>query len=180
MVEKIIAPRLELFDLTAGQLFKYLNDVAALEAELGFQVSRSIVDANLSRALGIKLEKLKSAPQEAHPWLTYWLVVLKEPLFGSGMIGFKGVPDATGRVEVGYGIDQAWRNQGYITESLEALRAWAFQHPDCHAITATAVVNPASEKVLEKTGFKIVSRDGGTSSWEFLKRDWQDDGRFQA
>jgi hypothetical protein len=47
---------------------------AALEAELGFPIAREVIDANVVRALGMKLVKLSAMPLERHPWQTYWLI----------------------------------------------------------------------------------------------------------
>ena len=176
MPETVCAPRLQLIELSSEQLEKCLTNIEALEAELGFSISRSNIDSNVIRAIGMKQVKMACANPIDLPWLTYWLIVLNQPRFGAGMVGFKGAPDSNGRVEVGYGIDETHRNRGYVSEAVGTLISWAFRHPACKAVTATAVTNPASEKVLQKAGFNIVSRDGGTSSWECLKKDWQGDG----
>jgi [ribosomal protein S5]-alanine N-acetyltransferase len=180
MSEIINAPRLSLQTLSYEQLEKCLNAIETLEEELGFALSRNNIDANVIRAIGLKLGKMAAVPRTDHSWYTFWLIVTKEAPFGAGMIGFKGTPDAHGRVEVGYGIDEAWRNRGYVTEALKAIMSWAFGQPGCEAITATAVSNHASEKVLQKVGFRNVGGEGAKSSWEFLKHEWENNGRFQA
>jgi [ribosomal protein S5]-alanine N-acetyltransferase len=176
MPETLFTPRLQLLELSRDQLEKCLTKIEALEAELGFPISRSNIDANVVRAIGMKMAKMACADAIDLPWLTYWMIVLKQPRFGAGMIGFKGAPDSSGCVEVGYGIDETHRNRGYVSEALGALVSWAFRHAACRAVTATAVTNPASEKVLRKTGFRDIGREGGSSSWEYLKQDWIGDG----
>lgn len=71
-----------------------------------------------------------------------------------GAIGVKGQPDAQGRLDIGYGLNpEAW-NQGYATEAVRALTARLLGRPDVRVVTAeTAVDNPASARVLEKSGF---------------------------
>jgi RimJ/RimL family protein N-acetyltransferase len=54
-----------------------------------------------------------------------------------------------------------------MSEAVQALVEWAFQHPFCKAVTATAVENPASRHLLEKLGANLISEDDTASSWEF-------------
>jgi RimJ/RimL family protein N-acetyltransferase len=159
-------PRLSLVCLTAAQLESCLNDVPALEAELGFPLAREVIDTNVIRALGMKLVKLSALPLEQHPWQTYWLIVMKEGPVGIGLIGFKGYPSAEGETEIGYGVAPEYRGHGYMPESVRALCDWAFSHPFVSAVTATTVTNPASNRVLEKVGAHIVSVDEKSINWK--------------
>jgi len=152
--------------LSATQLERLLNDPAELEAELGFPVSREIIDANVTRAINLKLGKMTADAAGLHSWFTYWLVAIRAIPAGAGLIGFKGCPGLDGRAEVGYGLGPAYRDKGYMTEALGAMSQWAFRHPECRALTASAVSNPASEKVLQKSGWHKVSRSEKSSNWE--------------
>jgi len=98
--------------------------------------------------------------------LTYWLIIIKLEKRGAGLIGFKGYPDTDGKTEIGYGIDAAYRSQGYMTEALKAITIWAFEFTDCRALTASTVSNPASEKVLQKSGWAKVRQGDNASDWE--------------
>jgi [ribosomal protein S5]-alanine N-acetyltransferase len=104
-----------------------------------------------------------------HPWQTYWLVV-------SGMTTFRGragrlqrLPDESGSTEIGYGIDPAYQNKGYMSEAVKALVDWALGHPFCKRVTATTVENPASRRLLEKLGAHLVTEDEASTSWEFTR-----------
>ena len=82
------------------------------------------------------------------------------------MVGFKGVPDSNGEVEIGYGIDPQFQRQGYMTEAVKAMIQWAFSEPACRVITAilSAPDNIASHRVLEKSGFhRVYSGEDGVS-----------------
>ena len=158
--------RLSLVCLTASQLEYCLDNVPALEAELGFPIAREVIDANVVRALGMKLVKLSVMPLERHPWQSYWLIVVKEAPIGIGLIGFKGYPNAEGETEIGYGIAPEYQGKGYMTEAVRALCDWAFSHPFVSAVTATTVTNPASNRVLEKVGARIVSEDEKSTNWK--------------
>jgi ribosomal-protein-alanine N-acetyltransferase len=85
------------------------------------------------------------------------------------MLGFKGYPNTEGSTEIGYGIDTAYQNKGYMSEAVQALIDWAFTHPFCRVITATDVKNPASKRLLEKLGAQLAGRTATSTSWEIRK-----------
>jgi RimJ/RimL family protein N-acetyltransferase len=167
MPNELFTARLHLKALSAAQLERYLLDPTELEAELGLSLSKTIVDANVTRAINMKVAKITQADSQIHDWLTYWLIIVKLARFGAGLIGFKGYPDARGKAEIGYGIDERYRNQGYVTEALQAICEWAFMDPHCRTLTASTVRNPASERVLQKAGWQKVRQEAGSSDWEF-------------
>jgi [ribosomal protein S5]-alanine N-acetyltransferase len=73
-------------------------------------------------------------------------------LLGCG--GFKGAPDAEGRVEIGYSMLTSYREQGLATEGVNALTGWAYQDDRVkHVIANTPADRDASHRVLEKAGF---------------------------
>ncbi|NTW45073.1 MAG: tRNA (N6-threonylcarbamoyladenosine(37)-N6)-methyltransferase TrmO [Anaerolineaceae bacterium] len=47
---------------------------------------------------------------------------------------------------------------------------WAFEQPDCKCVTATTVINPASERVLQKLHFINVAKCEKSSNWYQFKR----------
>jgi [ribosomal protein S5]-alanine N-acetyltransferase len=161
--------RLSLVCLRASQLEGCLSDLPALEAELGFPIDGEVIDVNVTRALGMKLVRLSAMPLERHPWQTYWLIVVKEGPVGIGLIGFKGYPNAEGETEIGYGVAPKYQGQGYMTEAVRALCAWAFSHPFVSAVTATTVTNPASSRVLEKVGAQIIGGDEKSTNWKIQR-----------
>ncbi len=83
-------------------------------------------------------------------------VVHRESGEAVGMVGTKGGgPDASGVVEIGYGLNQAVRGQGLATEATGALIEYLRTTDGISGITAeTAVDNLASQRVLEKNGFQ--------------------------
>src|SRR5690606_32810493 len=71
-----------------------------------------------------------------------------------GGLGFKGPADERGEVEIGYGVDDAHRNKGYMSEAVAAMVDWALQQPDVRSVRAeTTNTNVASMRVLQKVGF---------------------------
>ncbi|MFV1948522.1 MAG: GNAT family N-acetyltransferase [Anaerolineales bacterium] len=163
---KLNTTRLELIPLSRNQLIDYLAGDEILIRELG-PVSRDILTEALRVAINLKLEIMAGIAQQDQPWITYWLMVLKENQSGIGMLGYKGAPDYRGQVEIGYGIDPAYQNQGYTTEAVNRLIRWAFKDPRCQRITApgTRKDNPASNQILEKVGMKIYQETTDAYSW---------------
>ena len=162
--------RLALVCLTVSQLEGCLDNLPALDAELGFPIAREVIDVNVVRALGMKLVRLSAMPIEQHPWQTYWLIVLKEKPVGIGLVGFKGYPNMEGETEIGYGVAPEYQRKGYMTEAVRALCDWVFSHPFVNAVTATTVTNPASNRVLEKVGAQIVSADEKSTNWKIYRQ----------
>ncbi|GHF94940.1 N-acetyltransferase [Deinococcus piscis] len=85
-----------------------------------------------------------------------------------GLLGTKHAPEL-GRVEIGYGLTEAGRGQGYATEAvgalLEHLRGW----PDVQTVLAETVPdNQPSIRVLEKNGFRLTGRRLDSSDGELM------------
>jgi ribosomal-protein-alanine N-acetyltransferase len=164
---EITTERLMLIPLTLDQLRRYIPAPDELEQELGFKVSRDIVTDRLRRAISMKLAKMERADPMEHDWYTYWLIVIKDGPYGAGLAGFKGLPDKEGKTEIGYGIDPAVRNAGYMTEAVKGLIGWAFQDPRCRTIIApdTKKANTASNRVLEKVGMRVYNETDDAFDW---------------
>lgn len=165
--DEIRTDRLVLIALTLDQLRLYLDAPEKLEWELGFPISRDYLTAPARRAIAMKLARMSTVAPVLHPWYTYWLVVVAGEPFGAGLAGFKGAPGPDGTVEIGYGIDPAYRNRGYTTEAARALITWAFQNPDCRAVIApgTPKDNIASNRVLARVGMQVYHETGEALSW---------------
>jgi GrpB-like predicted nucleotidyltransferase (UPF0157 family)/RimJ/RimL family protein N-acetyltransferase len=166
---EIKSKRLRLIPLSAAQLEFLISRPRQLEAELGFATSHAVLSPPVvQHAIHVKQQRLVTSPAEEFPWHTYWLVVILAEPFGAGLIGFKGVPDKNGEVEIGYGIDPAWRRQGYTTEAARALINWALRQPPCLAVTAWSDKgNLASARVLEKVGMQIARETPGQYCWVY-------------
>jgi predicted acetyltransferase len=169
-MNKIFTARLELIPLSLAQLERSLLDIPGLEQQLGLMIARDFFTDRVRRAIGMKIAKMKIADVTQHAWLTYWLIVIKGEHIGAGMLGFKGVPNEEGSTEIGYGIDAAYQNKGYMGEAAQALIDWAFAHPFCRVITATHVENPASSRLLEKLGAQSTNQTSEYTSWKIEKK----------
>ncbi len=159
-------PRLRLISLSTDALTG-LAAGASAPVIADMSCDPELVDRPVERAIGMKLERMQSAPLEDHPWLTYWAVLLRSEGRAIGLLGFKGPPSDEGSVEIGYGIAPGYRNRGLTTEAAACLVGWAFSDPRCAAVTAVGVRpgNTASERVLRKLGARLVRRGGSGSDW---------------
>ncbi|GIP62726.1 N-acetyltransferase [Virgibacillus pantothenticus] len=87
-----------------------------------------------------------------------------------GDAGFKGKPDLERKVEIGYGIIDSARNQGYATEAVEALVKWAFASSYVDKVIAECfVTNLPSIKVLEKVGMSRIAVEKNMLKWEISR-----------
>ncbi|HEX2157791.1 MAG TPA: GNAT family N-acetyltransferase, partial [Actinomycetes bacterium] len=76
-----------------------------------------------------------------------------------GDIGFHGPPNPGGSVTVGYGLAPGARGQGYATEALRAVVAWALAQPEVAAVEAdTTHANLPSQRVMERAGMRLYDR----------------------
>lgn len=99
-------------------------------------------------------------------WYTSWEIILIESEAIIGGLCFKGPPDDTGAVEIGYSIYDNYEGHGYATEAITALITWAFKTHGISKFTATVAHNNIkSKRVLVKLGFKIDSYDDSFEWW---------------
>ncbi|MCE9627198.1 MAG: GNAT family N-acetyltransferase [Candidatus Eisenbacteria bacterium] len=85
-------------------------------------------------------------------WRSIWAYVVGSPDRIAGSACFKG-PPSDGRVEIGYGVADAWRGKGIATSGARQLVEIAFLQDGVREVLAeTRPDNPASQRVLEKTG----------------------------
>jgi RimJ/RimL family protein N-acetyltransferase len=95
-----------------------------------------------------------------------WLVV--DPAGAViGEIGTKAPPDATGRVEIGYGLAGPSRGRGLGTQAVAALLEWLDEQPDIVAVVAhVAPANEASVRLLRRFGFSPTGHVDGEDVYE--------------
>lgn len=174
-LQEIHTQRTRLIALSQGELEVYLNDPKNLAMELGCQLSSKIMTDVVERAIRMKIQNMSTAPISSHPWYTYWLLVITHDYFGAGLIGFKGITSGYEQVEIGYGIDPDYSNEGFTTEGSRALIQWAFQDERCNSVVACQVLNDnfASIRVLQKLGFNVYERNQETSSYIIHKQESQ-------
>lgn len=84
-----------------------------------------------------------------------------------GGCGFLGPPDATGSVEIGYGLVPSQRGKGIATEAVNGLIDEAWRDPVVKLVLAfTDKDNEPSQGVLRRAGFRQVDSDSDQLRWE--------------
>ena len=115
-------------------------------------------DPELKKAYSEMLEGCIKHPDQ-WDWYAMWII---EKIDGEqiGDLCFKGLEDGQ-NPEIGYGIDDEFQGKGYATEAVKLALKWAFKHPEVSAVEAeTDPDNIASQKVLDKCGFKATGEIG--------------------
>ncbi|MEU4984685.1 GNAT family N-acetyltransferase [Streptomyces sp. NPDC021969] len=105
---------------------------------------------------------LKAYEAGAHrPEWGVFVLVRREDGRAVGGMGFHGAPDEDGRVEIGYDLTEAARGNGYATEALRALSAWALAREEVTSVFATTEPeNTASQAVIVRAGFlRVAAQD---------------------
>jgi ribosomal-protein-alanine N-acetyltransferase len=108
-------------------------------------------------------------------------VAYKITLRASGQViggcGFLGPPDATGAVEIGYGLAPSQRGKGIATEAVNGLVEEAWRDGRVKLVFAlTDQDNGPSQAVLRRAGFRQVDSEGEQLRWE-IGRDPQINGQ---
>lgn len=155
--------RLFIKPLTAEELKKHLDSPSGLARELGFIPSQSPMDEETKDAIRSHLlPHIEDTTKDMH-FYTMWIIVEKAEKAIVGGICFHGEPDESGEVEIGYGMDEAYRNKGYMTETIAGLIRWIGQNTGVRSIIAnTGSTNLSSVNVLEKNGFKRIQQHDDT------------------
>jgi RimJ/RimL family protein N-acetyltransferase len=133
---------------------------------LGASVPRNWPPQGVEDALPLFLDWLEAAP-EAVGWYSWYALDVSEPAAASVLVGCGGFlgPPQDGGIELGYSVLEQFQGRGYGTEMVAGLVQWSLAQPGVEIISAeTESANPASERVLIKSGFSRVGAigpDGG-------------------
>ena len=147
---RITSARLDMTPLTEQDwpLFQQLHHTPEVIAQC-FDVP---TDAELQ-------QKFQSRLRPWHKDADHWLCLVMRQLDTGEAIGVTGMGMSEGRAEVGYLLLPAFYGQGFGSESLQALIKWATNTQDISRFKALVTEgNLASERVLEKAGFKLVAK----------------------
>jgi len=126
------------------------------------------------QAMQFSLQQLQNDPGQTG-WSFWYLVTAStdEPTL-LGLCGFKGRPDISGSVEIGYSVLQQFQDQGFATEAVARLLAWAFSHQNVKEVTAETLPHlRRSIRVMEKNGLSFTG-DGsehGVIRYAIRKQD---------
>ncbi len=157
--------RLRLLASTAESVKAELENSSKLADLIGAQVPGDWPPETLRDALPLFIKC-----HEEHPdwtgWLSWYAIRLDEaaPVL-CGSVGFKGPPDSSGMVEIGYSVLPAHQRRGFAAEMVGKIVQWACAQTDVLSGEAeTTIDNFASVRVLEHTGFLLVKTEDETGS----------------
>ena len=179
--------RLELHHLSPEaiiELFEEKRDSVAL-AEGKFTNPHQVLIKN-SGPLGWRVPQVKVDPS-VNKWFIRF-IVLKETHEVIGSTSFHGVPDSEGMMEIGLGIEEAFRRNGYAKEALKGMWRWVSQFPEVKTLRYTvSPENLPSIAVINYFGFEYKGQqmdeiDGPEniyemSTTEFMAKWGSDDER---
>ncbi len=98
-----------------------------------------------------------------------WLMFRPGDRILAGSLGFTGPPDASGTVEIGYGVLPAFRGKGYAREAVRAIIAWAGNCAGVSRIIAHCEPdNTPSVRVLMGAGMHLSGGCDGLLEWELV------------
>jgi ribosomal-protein-alanine N-acetyltransferase len=173
----IVTSRLELHHLSVQaivELFEKMNDSVALLDRSFTNPHRVLLDS--SGPLAWRVPQVKVDPSVNRWFVRY--IVLKESQEVIGSTSFHGVPDADGMMEIGLGIEEAFRNKGYAREALAGMWKWVCAYPEVKTLRYTVSPdNLASIAVINYFGFKykgqqIDEEDGPENIYEMSTKDF--------
>ncbi len=157
---RIQTRRLELISATVENLRAKLTGPQSLATSLHCDVPATwppqFYDDD---AIRYSLDWLQGHPDDAD-WGFYYVVLRngtgEQPLLvGAG--GFKGAPDDSGMVEIGYAIVADQQRQGFAAEAVEGLLTFAFASPPVSLVVGQTLPSLLpSIGVLKKAGFRFV------------------------
>jgi len=146
-----------------------IEDRSAAKEILGAWLPSDWPSPELAEMLPLYVQELLHTPS-ALGW-GIWIVIHRGENVVIGDVGFKGLPDADGTVEIGYEVVPAYRGRGHATEAVRALIPWAFGHPEVRRIVAEcAPENAASIRILTKVGFQPIPAAAEALRWELPTR----------
>jgi len=156
--------RLIIIPLTRQQFSFLLESKSRFEESLKLIPSGVPLDLHTKEAMtGLYAECEK---HDGSIWYTYWVIISKEHNTVIGGLCFMHEP-IEGKTELGYGIDSAFQNQGYMTEALSLVIKWALSNGAKCVTAETEKDNPASHAVLKKCGFHFFREEENSLWWVY-------------
>lgn len=153
-----------------------LRDKSELAAILQVAVPTSW--PNFPEAFSLPASGASQSAPALSDWHGYFFIYPKDKtLVGNG--GFKGTPDESGTIEIGYEIASEYWNRGFATEAAQGMIDYAFAHEQVQAVIAhTLAERNASNSVLQKVGMKFVTEvddpeDGKIWRWQISREESQ-------
>jgi len=156
-VPHIRTARLNLVSMTPEFIEAVLaGRLAEAERELGAELPTAPLDEAVKRFLRRRIAQLREDP-DIQRWLAR-AIVRRGTGAMVGNAGFHGPPGVNEAnheraLEIGYGVLPEYRRQGYASEAVEGLIAWAGTQGIDHFVASVAPGNEPSLAIIRKLGF---------------------------
>lgn len=158
--------RLKIIPLNLEQFKILLLGTDKIEILLNLNHSNQILDEHTQEAMQWLYEQAEQH-KDNYLFYTNWQIILKSENISIGSACFKGNSDKNGEVEIGYGINESFRCNGYMTEAIKEILKWALNQTDVKSVIAeTEKDNAASHKVMIKSGMIKFKETDSTCFWK--------------
>lgn len=166
--------RLRLVAASAEMVAAAMDDRSRLATMVKASIPESWPGNDLAEVLPQFYKRMIQDTAFEH-WVVWFWILRGESGQGDILIGdggFMGLPDADGRVEIGYSILPEFRRRGYGREGVAGMVGAAFALPEVATVMAeTEKDNDASIRLLESLNFCRILGAGSTShTWFALTR----------
>jgi RimJ/RimL family protein N-acetyltransferase len=166
---EIHTERLKILPLNEHNLELSITNFNEMEKALRLKVTDKNIGLREKNVFKIRLNDVKNN-NEKYMWYTTWMVILKSENRIIGHIMLKGYPNKKGEVNIGYYIQEQYRGNGYMNETVKNLISWIFLNSDVEYIVAdTLKSNMISQNLLKKIGMKIYKEDDECFWWRLKK-----------
>jgi len=147
--------RLRLIPLTYKQLLMYVQCDNSLEENLQLNETNRKITPFLANVLTRTILPKVANNKNNYLYFTLWTLILKADNKMVGDLCFKGMANEKGEIEIGYGMYEDFRGQGYMREAVAEMLNWAKTQESVFTVTAqTERKNLPSIGVLQKNGFE--------------------------
>lgn len=179
MYEPLISTeRLELHHIPAAGLISLLDEKSDLQAIAGRTFSNPLkVLVDNEGPLPWRVPQVKADPSTNRWFIRF--IVLKEIDQVIGSVSFHGVPDENGMMEIGLGIEEPFRKNGYAREALRGMWNWVCDEPGVKVLRYTvSPSNAPSIAIIEYfeftyIGVQIDEEDGPENIYEMSVEDFK-------
>jgi RimJ/RimL family protein N-acetyltransferase len=152
----IATERLELHHICVDGLISLFEDKTDLLAIAGRDFANPLQNLILEPGpLAWRVPQVKVDPA-LNKWFVRFIVRNKVII---GSTSFHGAPDEAGMVEIGIGIEESYRNQGFAREALLGMWRWVCGEPGVLTLRYTvSPTNIPSVKIIQNFGFTYMGQ----------------------
>ena len=177
--ELIQTQRLDLHLIPIPELIMLHEDPdnASLLSDRDFTNPHNELTHEHSGPLRWRVPQVKADPS-TNIWFIRW-IVLRETKEVVGSISFHAPPNETGMIEIGFGVCEPCRNQGFGKEALLGMWKWVVDQPGVSTLRYTvSATNAPSMAIINSLGFthvgqQIDEEDGPEEIFEMSVTDFR-------